>query len=85
MVNTPRGLVMRLADEREPNTNTNRNNNITTKGNNNNNNKSLLLFCDEINLPAKDKYDTQLVLQFLRQLICRNGYYRAKDKVWVQI
>lgn len=31
-------------------------------------NKWLVLFCDEINLPDTDKYGTQPVITFLRQL-----------------
>ena len=29
----------------------------------------LVVFCDEINLPAQDKYGTQRVISFLRQLV----------------
>lgn len=29
----------------------------------------LVIFCDEINLPAPDKYGTQRVISFLRQLV----------------
>ena len=31
-------------------------------------NKWLVIFCDEINLPATDKYGTQVVITFLRQM-----------------
>eukprot|EP00362_Geleiidae_sp_MMETSP1317_P000117 CAMPEP_0201285876 /NCGR_PEP_ID=MMETSP1317-20130820/113959_1 /ASSEMBLY_ACC=CAM_ASM_000770 /TAXON_ID=187299 /ORGANISM="Undescribed Undescribed, Strain Undescribed" /LENGTH=65 /DNA_ID=CAMNT_0047612011 /DNA_START=407 /DNA_END=604 /DNA_ORIENTATION=- len=31
-------------------------------------NKWLVVFCDEINLPDEDKYGTQVVITFLRQL-----------------
>ncbi|CCG82670.1 Dynein heavy chain [Taphrina deformans PYCC 5710] len=43
----------------------------------------LVLFCDEINLPALDKYSTQLVVAFLRQIIEKRGFWRTSDKVWI--
>lgn len=45
----------------------------------------LVLFCDEINLPAPDKYGTQRAISFLRQLIEQNGFWRTSDKVWVTL
>ena len=45
----------------------------------------LVLFCDEINLPAPDKYGTQRAIFFLRQLIEQNGFWRSSDKVWVTL
>ena len=45
----------------------------------------LVLFCDEINLPAPDKYGTQRAISFLRQLIEQNGFWRTSDKVWVNL
>ncbi|CAM0135389.1 unnamed protein product [Umbelopsis sp. WA50703] len=45
----------------------------------------LVIFCDEINLPATDKYNTQRVISFLRQLVEYNGYWRASDKSWVTL
>jgi dynein heavy chain 1 len=42
----------------------------------------LVLFCDEINLPKEDKYHTQRVIQFLRQMIERGGFWR-NDGVFV--
>ncbi|TIC37063.1 hypothetical protein E3Q09_01001 [Wallemia mellicola] len=45
----------------------------------------LVLFCDEINLPALDKYGTQKVISFLRQLVESNGYWRTSDMTWVQL
>ncbi|KAJ9053275.1 dynein heavy chain [Entomophthora muscae] len=45
----------------------------------------LVIFCDEINLPATDKYGTQRVISFLRQLIEHGGYWRTKDKSWVSL
>ncbi|KAB8342928.1 hypothetical protein FH972_022525 [Carpinus fangiana] len=45
----------------------------------------LVIFCDEINLPAADKYGTQRVIAFLRQLIECNGFWRTSDKTWVSL
>ena len=40
---------------------------------------------DEINLPATDKYGTQRVISFLRQLVESGGYYRTADMAWVKL
>ena len=45
----------------------------------------LVLFCDEINLPSPDKYGTQRVIAFLRQLVEQNGFWRTSDKTWVTL
>lgn len=45
----------------------------------------LVIFCDEINLPAPDKYGTQRAISFLRQLVEQNGFWRASDRVWVSL
>jgi dynein heavy chain 1 len=45
----------------------------------------IVVFCDEINLPASDKYGTQRVISFLRQLIEYGGYWRTSDKAWVKL
>lgn len=45
----------------------------------------LVVFCDEINLPAADKYGTQRVISFLRQLVEYGGYWRASDMAWVKL
>ncbi|GAA5808073.1 hypothetical protein MFLAVUS_001455 [Mucor flavus] len=45
----------------------------------------LVIFCDEINLPATDKYNTQRVISFLRQLVEYNGFWRTSDKSWVSL
>ncbi|KAL3093663.1 hypothetical protein niasHT_026701 [Heterodera trifolii] len=37
----------------------------------------LVIFCDEINLPQPDKYGTQRVISFMRQLVEQNGFYRT--------
>jgi len=45
----------------------------------------IVVFCDEINLPAPDKYGTQRVISFLRQLVESGGYYRTTDMAWVKL
>ncbi|KAE9383047.1 hypothetical protein BT96DRAFT_1041273, partial [Gymnopus androsaceus JB14] len=45
----------------------------------------LVVFCDEINLPAADKYRTQRVISFIRQLVESGGYWRASDMAWVKL
>jgi dynein heavy chain 1 len=45
----------------------------------------LVLFCDEINLPAADKYGTQRVISFIRQLVEYSGFWRTSDKNWVKL
>ncbi|KAE8214295.1 hypothetical protein CF327_g2298 [Tilletia walkeri] len=45
----------------------------------------IVVFCDEINLPATDKYGTQRVISFLRQLVECGGYWRTTDKAWVKL
>ena len=45
----------------------------------------LVVFCDEINLPAPDKYGTQRAIAFLRQLVEQNGFWRTSDKTWVTL
>ncbi|XP_075239024.1 cytoplasmic dynein 1 heavy chain 1-like isoform X4 [Convolutriloba macropyga] len=44
----------------------------------------IVLFCDEINLPDQDKYETQRVITFLRQIVEHGGFYRTSDMQWVQ-
>ncbi|XP_063712959.1 cytoplasmic dynein 1 heavy chain 1-like isoform X4 [Symsagittifera roscoffensis] len=44
----------------------------------------IVLFCDEINLPDQDKYETQRVITFLRQIVEHGGFYRISDMQWVQ-
>lgn len=48
-------------------------------------NKWLVLFCDEINLPDMDKYGTQRVISFIRQMVEHGGFYRTTDQVWVTL
>ncbi|OMJ11354.1 Cytoplasmic dynein 1 heavy chain 1 [Smittium culicis] len=45
----------------------------------------LVVFCDEINLPASDKYGTQHVISFMRQLIEQGGYWRSTDHQWIKL
>ncbi|KAK1146072.1 dynein heavy chain [Aspergillus melleus] len=45
----------------------------------------LVIFCDEINLPAPDHYGTQRAIAFLRQLVEQNGFWRTSDKTWVTL
>ncbi|KAI0666280.1 dynein heavy chain [Trametes maxima] len=45
----------------------------------------LVVFCDEINLPATDKYGTQRVISFIRQLVECGGYWRTTDMAWVKL
>jgi dynein heavy chain 1 len=45
----------------------------------------LVVFCDEINLPAPDRYGTQRAITFLRQLVEQNGFWRTTDKAWVSL
>ncbi|KAJ2138918.1 dynein heavy chain, partial [Coemansia sp. RSA 788] len=45
----------------------------------------LVVFCDEINLPAADRYGTQRVVSFLRGLIERGGFWRARAHAWVAL
>ena len=44
-----------------------------------------IIFCDEINLPATDKYGTQRVISFIRQLVESGGFYRTTDMAWVKL
>lgn len=45
----------------------------------------LVVFCDEINLPAADKYGTQRVISFIRQLVESGGFWRTSDLAWVKL
>uniref|UniRef100_A0A1X7TFB3 Uncharacterized protein n=1 Tax=Amphimedon queenslandica TaxID=400682 RepID=A0A1X7TFB3_AMPQE len=47
--------------------------------------KWLVLFSDEINLPDLDKYGTQRVISFLRQIVKHGRFYRTFDHTWVTI
>lgn len=45
----------------------------------------LVVFCDEINLPAKDKYGTQRAISLLRQMIEQQGFWSPSKKQWVHL
>lgn len=45
--------------------------------------KWVVVFCDEINLPAADSYGTQKVISLIRQIVENNGFWRPRDKQWV--
>ncbi|OAF63790.1 hypothetical protein A3Q56_08505, partial [Intoshia linei] len=47
--------------------------------------KNLIFFCDEINLPDYDKYGTQRVISFMRQLIENQGFYRPWNNEWIRL
>ncbi|XP_066987022.1 dynein heavy chain, cytoplasmic isoform X2 [Macrobrachium rosenbergii] len=47
--------------------------------------KWLVVFCDEINLPDMDRYGTQRVISFLRQMVEHGGFYRVSDQAWVKL
>ena len=47
--------------------------------------KWLIIFCDEINLPANDSYGTQRVITFLRQLTEKKGFWKEETNEWVTI
>jgi dynein heavy chain 1 len=47
----------------------------------------LVIFCDEINLPAPDAYGTPRAISFMRQLVEQNGFWRRSDNshTWVTL
>lgn len=47
--------------------------------------KSLVVFCDELNLPKCDDYGTQTVIQFLRQLVSQKGFWHPIEHLWVTL
>jgi len=46
--------------------------------------KWLVVFCDEVNLPAPDKYGTQRVVMFLRQLVEQGGFWNNECR-WIRL
>eukprot|EP00439_Symbiodinium_sp_Y106_P030402 s829_g3.t1 len=48
-------------------------------------NRWVVVFCDECNLPEQDKYGTQKVIMFIRQITEAGGFYRPSDKQWVNV
>jgi dynein heavy chain 1 len=47
--------------------------------------KWLVVFCDEINLPQEDKYGTQRVITFIRQMVEKGGFWRPSDHTWITL
>lgn len=47
--------------------------------------RKLVLFCDEINLPTKDKYGTQRVITFIRHIIEQQAFWRASDSQMIRL
>lgn len=45
----------------------------------------LVVFCDEINLPATDKYGTQTAISLLRQMIEQKGFWSPSQNQWVTL
>lgn len=45
----------------------------------------LMVFCDEINLPAPDTYGTQRVISFIRQMVEAQGFWRSSDLTWIRL
>lgn len=45
----------------------------------------LMVFCDEINLPAPDTYGTQRVISFIRQMVEAGGFWRSSDLTWIHL
>eukprot|EP00917_Polyrhabdina_sp_WS-2016_P007442 GHVP01016658.1.p1 GENE.GHVP01016658.1~~GHVP01016658.1.p1 ORF type:complete len:4656 (-),score=837.71 GHVP01016658.1:4666-18633(-) len=44
--------------------------------------KKLIIFCDEINLPAPDAHGTQRVISFIRQISESRGFWRYDNEHW---
>ena len=49
------------------------------------NSKTVILFCDEINLPSPDKYGTQRAIALLRQMIEYKGFWSPKYLNWISL
>lgn len=47
--------------------------------------KSLVIFCDELNLPSPDKYGTQHVITFIWQLVEYQGFWHPVNNKWISI
>lgn len=45
----------------------------------------LVVFCDEINLPAIDKYGTQTAISLLRQMIEQKGFWSPNQQQWITL
>ena len=46
--------------------------------------KWLVVFCDEVNLPQPDAYNTARVITFMRQMVEQQGYWQS-DGTWVRM
>eukprot|EP00756_Hemistasia_phaeocysticola_P037796 Hpha_TRINITY_DN16720_c2_g6::TRINITY_DN16720_c2_g6_i1::g.79659::m.79659/K10413/DYNC1H; dynein heavy chain 1, cytosolic len=50
--------------------------------------KWIVIFCDECNLPATDKYGTQRIVALIRQIVERGGFYKTQqtgELIWVTV
>lgn len=47
--------------------------------------KWLVVFCDEINLPQPDEYDTQVLISFIREITTHGGFWSRRKKTWVNV
>lgn len=47
--------------------------------------KSVVVFCDELDLPSLDRFGAMPMIAFLRQLIEHGGFWRPRDRVWVSL
>ncbi|CAD7970789.1 unnamed protein product [Amoebophrya sp. A120] len=47
--------------------------------------KFVIVMCDECNLPQQDKYGTQRVIMYIRQMFEQGGFYRSSDKAWISL
>lgn len=45
----------------------------------------LVVFCDEINLPERDRYGTQRAISLLRQMIEQQGFWSPTKKQWITL
>jgi dynein heavy chain 1 len=45
----------------------------------------IVLFCDEVNLPATDAYGTQTAISLLRQILQFGGFWRPLDAAWIRL
>lgn len=47
--------------------------------------KEIVFFFDEINLPKQDKYGSQPVILFMRQIFEKGGFWRSLDGKWISV
>ncbi|KAI5541278.1 dynein heavy chain family protein family [Trichomonas vaginalis G3] len=48
-------------------------------------NTFLVFICNDMNLPNLDKYGTQRVVEFLRQILESNGFWHPIKREWIQL